>query len=138
MSYKKLGGLDRKLSSKRFNVKTGSENFDKMVAVGRGVAGDYSARNTTDMRAGDSGTRTVADEEQRVAEGAARTEQERLQAITDEASRKQAEIDAQNAQDEEARKKLREAQGGGYAANVLAGGKGFGYGGGALRRLSGS
>lgn len=72
--------------------------------------------------------RAVAAEEQAVATAATEAE----------AARKQAEIDAQNARDEEARGKIRDAQGGGYAANVLAGGKGLGFGSGARRRLSGS
>lgn len=96
------------------------------------------SRDVVDMRAGSSGTSSVERDEELALEAAAQGERDALQLIQDEAARKQGEIDAQNTKDEEARKKLREAQGGGYAANVLAGGKNFGYGGGARRRLSGS
>lgn len=138
MSSKKLGGLDRKLGSKKLNI---GGDSGKYINLQRAALGDPSAmfsRDVLDMRAGESGTRSVEQEERLAIDAAAQAERDRLKEIQDEAARKQGEIDAQNAKDEEARKKLREAQGGGYTANILAGSKGFGYGGSARRRLSGS
>ena len=135
MSSKKLGGLDKKLGSKQFN--TGQKELNLGLAAHGNPASMFS-EEVLGMRADESGTSSVERSDRLAAEGVAQGERDALKRIQDEATAKQAAIDAQNAQDEEARKKLREAQGGGYAANVLAGGKNFGYGGGARRRLSGS
>lgn len=140
MSGKKLGGLDKKLSSKRFNIKGG-----KLAGIGAALSGipglQQQAMHSTDVvgaRAGSSGTSSAEREERLTGEAQAQAERERQQAIADEAARKQAEIDEKNAQEEEARRKLREAQGGGYAANILAGSGGLTRSGSAARRLSGS
>lgn len=139
MSSKKLGGLDKRASNKRFN--TGN----KGVGIGLALSGTTPGLQQIAMhseevigsRAGDTGTSSADRDERLAGEAAAQAERDRLAEVQAEAARKQRTIDEQNARDEEARKKLREAQGGGFAANILSGG-GLTFGGNARRRLAGS
>lgn len=138
MSSKKLGGLDKRASNKRFN--TGN----KGVGIGLALSGipglQQAAMHSEEVigsRAGDTGTSSADRDERLAGEAAAQAERDRLAEVQAEAARKQRTIDEQNARDEEARKKLREAQGGGFAANILSGG-GLTFGGNARRRLAGS
>jgi len=88
-------------------------------------------------RAGRSGTRSVDQEEdQRVLAGAEATA-EAEQAASAAAAAEQTKKDEEAARARAARDARREAQTGGYAANILAGRAG-GFGGGASRRLYGS
>lgn len=138
MSSKKLGGLDKRARNKRFN--TGN----KGVGIGLALSGIPGLQQTAmhseeviGSRAGDTGTSSADRDERLAGEAAAQAERDRLAEVQAEAARKQRTIDEQNARDEEARKKLREAQGGGFAANILSGG-GLTFGGNARRRLAGS
>lgn len=138
MSSKKLSGLEKKIWGD--NAK-----WAQLHRASRGEPSAQLSDDVLDMRADKSGVSSVGRSERLAREEVEQGERDRLQVIQDEANAKQAAIDAQNASDEEARKRLREAQGGGYAANVLAGrsrsgqgGRNFGYGGGVRRLLSGS
>lgn len=149
MSSKKLGGLDRKLSSKRLKLKVpggggGSKAHKVLGALGvgpiLGPVNPYSMDpEVIGARAGETGTSSVARDEELATEGAAAEVLAQQQAATAEAAAKQKVIDDRLAQEEEARRKLRESSGGGYASTVLTGAGGLTTSAGAAgRRLYGS
>jgi len=126
----------RKLS-KRLNV---PGKYGKAAGILGALAGDPMRMMSSDVlgaRAGTSGTRSVDQEKDQTLlaanEAAAEAEQNRLAAAA-EAQRKK---DEEEERARAARDALREAQTGGYAANILAGSSG-GSSGGASRRLYGS
>lgn len=138
---KTLKKATKRLFNDRFNI-PGLPKGGGIAAALSGIPGlQQQAMHSTDvgdMRAGASGTSSVGKENEAEAQAAAQAARESQKAAADEAARKQAEIDEKNAQEEEARRRLREAQGGGYAANILAGSGGLTRSGSAARRLSGS
>lgn len=139
MSSKKLGGMDRKLTSKHF--KTGGVGGNEFTDLFRASVGDPTAMlnpEVTDQRAGSGGTSSAARDERLATEGAAADVLAKQQATQAEAAAKQKEIDDRLSQEEEARKKLRSAATGGFASTMLSGPTGLTSQGAAGRRLYGS
>lgn len=142
MSTKKLGGLDKKIGNKRFNVsdKLGGDKAGLALALSGLPGVQQQAMHSSDVigkRAGDSGMSSVERDERLAGEATQQAERDKHAAEAEAARKRRAQEEATRLAEEEARKKLREAQGGGYAANILTGG-GLTFGGSARRRLSGS
>lgn len=142
MSSKKLGGLDKKIGSKRLNIsdKLGGEKAGLALALSGTPGVQQQAMHSSDvlgMRADESGTSSVARRERLADEATQNAERDKQMAEAEAARKRREQEEATRLAEEEARKKLREAQGGGYAANILSGG-GLTFGGSARRRLSGS
>lgn len=141
MSTKKLGGLDKKISSDRFNIqdKHGGKTAGILAALSAMPGAQQAAMHSEDVvgaRAGDTGM-SSADRDERLA-GEASAEADRQARATAEqaAAERRRNEEERRLQEEEARQKLREAQGGGFTANILAGAGGRGRG--ARRYLTGS
>ena len=136
-------GLSWKKLSKRLKLPMPGGTVGKYGKAGKilaalgGVAPAMVDPEVLGARAGSSGTRSVDQEEdQRVLAGAEATA-EAEQAASAAAAAEQTKKDEEAERAKAARDALREAQTGGYAANILAGRSG-GFGGGASRRLYGS
>ncbi len=137
MSSKRLGGLDKKISSDRFNVadKYGGK---KATAFGAAHGNPFAmfSEDAVGARAGDTGTSSAARDERRAGEASAEAERQAHATAEQAAAARRQQEEERRRQEEEARQKLREAQGGGFTANILAGAGGRGRG--ARRYLTGS
>lgn len=142
MSTKKLGGLDKKIGSKKLNIsdKLGGDKAGIALALS-GIPGVQQqamhSEGVIGKRAGDTGMSSVERDEKLASEAQQQAERDKLAATTEAERKRRAQEEATRLAEEEARKKLREAQSGGFAANILSGG-GLTFGGSARRRLAGS
>jgi len=141
VSSKKLGGLDKKISNDRFNIrdKYGGKTAGILAALSGSPGMQQAAMQSEDVvgaRAGDTGTSSAARDERRAGEASAEAERQAYATAEQAAAARRQQEEERRRQEEEARQKLREAQGGGFTANILAGAGGRGRG--ARRYLTGS
>lgn len=137
MSTKKLNGLDKRATSSRFNIRGLDEQKAGVFAAGAGGTPFQYSRQYVGARPDETGSSSVARRERMADEATQQAERDKQMSEAEAARKRREQEEATRLAEEEARQKLREAQGGGFAANILSGG-GLTFGGNARRRLAGS